>query len=366
MLIFIDTNIFFNNWYLKSANFRLLANFANNTGATLLISDVVCQEVESKFRLERDKLCRELEKSLRRASDFQRDPASDIVLSFDHNYSFRDILLRNFNSIEFVPYENIPHSLIVERAISVIRPFRDSEKGYRDTLIWLSLLGHLQKFSGEVGQLCFLNANHSDFMENSSTNKLHAHLEVDWNSAALPFEFKCYKSLNDFVKEVIDSGLHKVSHEEFQDEMGDVMEDLGGDMAIKYLQSMPISEVHFILENAGLPRKCVRHIYEFSVEDIEGIEYPEILLLSSQNDDSIYVRCQFELLTVVYTFKVSMENYLYDLEEFEKYFINVEIDDRVASMQLLCRGQCKVGFFYKHERREFAAASVDEANLKLI
>ena len=50
MYVFLDTNIFHNNWFLRSAPLRLLFHYLNNESGALIVSRLVIQEVENLHR----------------------------------------------------------------------------------------------------------------------------------------------------------------------------------------------------------------------------------------------------------------------------------------------------------------------------
>jgi predicted nucleic acid-binding protein len=52
MKIFIDTNVFFGDWFVRNANIQYLFHFVNNDEHELLISRLVVQEVENIRRRE--------------------------------------------------------------------------------------------------------------------------------------------------------------------------------------------------------------------------------------------------------------------------------------------------------------------------
>lgn len=56
MWIVLDTNIFFNDWYVKGANFEMLRNYCNNMRHTLLLPQIVIQEVDNKYQQSKEKL----------------------------------------------------------------------------------------------------------------------------------------------------------------------------------------------------------------------------------------------------------------------------------------------------------------------
>ncbi|MEW7849251.1 PIN domain-containing protein [Massilia aurea] len=57
MNIFLDTNVFYNDWFLNNANFRYLFHYLSNEDGNLLVSKLVCQEAENIRLREYEKLC---------------------------------------------------------------------------------------------------------------------------------------------------------------------------------------------------------------------------------------------------------------------------------------------------------------------
>lgn len=362
MLIFIDTNIFFNHWYLRAPLFELLANYVSNERATVLVSEVVCEEMNAKFQSERASAAKELTKAIRRSTDFQLDPKPVVVPTLNEEYDFRAILKSRFENLTVVPCDTVPHSMLVPRAISSIRPFRDNEKGYRDSLMWLSLLEHLKDEHSNRGELVFINANSSDFFRTDSTGlKLHADLEADLSKAGFSGTLRPFTSLKDFADTGIDKILHSIRHEEFEERLGSEMEELAANAAIDYLQQMSLPAAQEFLEDAELPRRCARAIRTFTVEDYEGVEDPEVLSLSPLSGGSLYVRYQFNLLTVMYTVEVSTEDYLANVDEFNEEFINIDVQERLVQMQTFRRIDFDASLAFEPKSDEFTSVSVDRA-----
>ncbi|MBX3658472.1 MAG: DUF4935 domain-containing protein [Ramlibacter sp.] len=363
MLIFIDTNIFFNHWHLRAPLFELLANFVGNERATVLVSDVVCEEMNAKFRSERASAGKDLAKAIRRASDFQLEPQPIVAPALDETYDFREILKARFENLTIVSCDTVPHSLLVARAIGSVRPFRDNEKGYRDSLMWLSLLAHLRTEHSNRGQLVFINANSNDFFRIDSTGlKLHADLEADLSKEGFSGTLRPFTSLKDFADAEIDKVLHSIRHEEFEERLGSEMEELAADAAIDYLQQMSLPAAQeFLEEDADLPRRCARAIRTFTVEDYEGVEDPEVLSLSTLSGGSLYVQYRFNLLTVMYTVEVSTEDYLANVDEFNEEFINVDVQERLVQMQTFRRIDFDASLAFEPKAEEFTSVSIDRA-----
>ena len=365
LAVFIDTNIFFNNWYLRSANFAVLANYLSNERGILLLSEVVRQEVEAKFKSESTTLQKSLAQDLRRTEDFQQRPERQEPPALDINFDFAKVVNDRFDNVELVNIEEISNRDLVSRAISVRRPFRDGEKGYRDSVIWLSLLQHLRKASVSERRLIFINANAHDFFDKTTNPiELHPHLLEDLSEYSADLKIVLFKSLKDFIDQEVDLALHSVKHDDFEEENGNEMEELASRAAERYLQDMPLNEMQSFLEAADIPKHLVREIRSFSVEDFEGIEDPEVISLTGLKDGSLYIGYRFNLLTVRYTVTVDLDVYLSRKEEFDEYFLNMTLEDRSASLELFRRCDFEASLAYRQDLTEFTSVSIDDASMR--
>lgn len=88
MKILIDTNIFYNSYYIKSANLRLILNYINNEGHVLLLSDIVLKEVEKHFQNKYKEAEKNLESALKIYNNFL--PLGDEV-SLDGHVISKDL-----------------------------------------------------------------------------------------------------------------------------------------------------------------------------------------------------------------------------------------------------------------------------------
>lgn len=363
MLIFIDTNVFFNHWYLRAPLFELLANYVSNEGATVVISEVVCAEMNAKFRAEQASAVKEFAKALRRVADFQLSTSATSEPSLDQDYDFRAVLTARFENLEFVPFDSVPHSTLVPRAIRAIRPFRDNEKGYRDSLMWLSLVAYLKSEYANSGEVVFINANSNDFYKAEGTSlKLHADLDGDLSKEGFAGNFRIFTSLKDFADAEIDKALHSIKHEEFEEHFGSEIERFAAAAAIDHLQQMALEDAQKLLEDADLPRRCARTIRSFSVEDHEGLEDPDVLSISALTDGLLYVEYEFNLLTVMFTVEVSTEDYLANIEDFNQEFINIDMQERLTQMQTFRRIDFDMSLTFDTKSEDFASASVNRVS----
>lgn len=365
LMAFLDTNIFFNNWYLRSPNFSVLANYLGNSGATLLLSEVVRQEVEAKFNSEREKLLKNLAGELRRVADFQHQPMSVEPPALDGDFNFLKVVERRFENVEVIAVDVVSPRDLVPRAIKATRPFREGEKGFRDTLIWMSLLAYLKKFGQRNLKLLLVTANSNDFFEKSSEGAvLHSDLRKDLLELGLKVDIVPYTSVKGLIDQEVDLGLHSFSHEQFKEAHGDEMEHLAGDAAEAFLSALPLSELQVMLESAGVPAELVRPIRSFTVIDFEGTEDPEVTSFEKLKDETIYIGYTFNLLTVVFTVVVDANDYFAHQKEYDAYFINPSVSGSSVSLEVLRRCDFEGGLSYSHETSQFISVTIDNASLR--
>lgn len=365
LMVFIDTSIFFNNWYLRSPNFAVLANYLGNTGATLLLPDVVQYEVEAKFVAERERLARALSDDLRRAADYQNKPVAIAAPSLSDEYNFFDVVAQRFENVKAISTDSISVRDLVPRAISAKRPFREGEKGFRDTLIWMSILAHLKDGGHSNMKLMFVTANSNDFFERSSADAaLHPDLRNDLAEYQLTVDIVPYPSVKSLIAAEIDLGLHSFSHEQFKEDHGGEMEELAGRAAEAFLSDLPVDELKEMLVEAGVPAVLARPIRSFTVLDIEGTEDPDVTSFEKLKDETIYIGYTFNLLTVVFTVVVDAHDYFNNEKEYENYFINSVVSGNSVSLELLRRCDFEGGLSYRQEASEFTSVDIDYASLR--
>lgn len=164
IFIFIDSNIFFDKWHLNDPHFQLLFNFIKNAGAQLIISDLVCEEVDNLYLQKWQEAHLKAKKILRELSDISPSSANYSIEDSPKSYSLKTYLNEkcDYSNIKFISYNDIPQKEVVYRAIQRIKPFQDDDKGYRDTLIWLSFLQFLKtKSYPNLQEISFISNNKS-------------------------------------------------------------------------------------------------------------------------------------------------------------------------------------------------------------
>lgn len=166
MRIVIDTNIFCEDYYLRGSNFRVLLDGLNSLPGTLLIPEVVVDEVVNRYRedlLEVTSKEREVRNSLSRmlSNPGSAPPLNvDVVAQANAYREYLEAVISKHGKV--LPYPQTPHKKIVERDLARRKPFKRDGSGYRDLLIWETIKSQMLWGTERV---IFLTNNPKDFGE---------------------------------------------------------------------------------------------------------------------------------------------------------------------------------------------------------
>ena len=175
MIFVIDTSELHDQKRLEGNLLRLFLLAKSLTKHRVCIPEVVLAEHRRASRTAMQKSAATIEKELKvlaRYWDKLDIKLPDVDREFDKWQRWIDERLR-VAGIEILPYPNISHASIAERDLSRRKPFNDSGKGYRDALIWESVLELATNSSDHV---VFISSNSSDF---SQAGNLHPDLASD-------------------------------------------------------------------------------------------------------------------------------------------------------------------------------------------
>lgn len=359
MLVFLDSNIFYNNWYLRSVNFQVLFNYIINNNGFLLLSELVIQETENNQQKALDSALAELQKALNGLKQFS--PATDPVdlKRFEEPYDFKALLENKLGSTYtiYLGYADIPQKTVVERAIKRRRPFKDGEKGYRDSLVWLSLLHFLagNKYSGE---LVFINNNVNDFFS-STKDVLHEDLLGDLAEYGVTCRFITYPSLNDFVSTHIDKAEYTLNHNQLQ-EMERQVEWLT-ESYFSYLSTEALrtflKDYDPVLGGSFSPQE-----HSFNID--EGMEDPEILKSDILQGPSVYINLRFWLRMCTFRLKITAEEYYTRVANMRAPYNIIEQRSDLVTIEIYLRINMQVSFEFIPDERNIKGFTVDQTGIR--
>ena len=195
--IIIDTNQFFSDWSLQGARWQNLLKYIESTDATLLMPEIIWEEIGKNYISQIDNKIESIKKDIKK---LQLDVQMHQVLlnnPFERLES-HERLRANYlawlkkklrlESRHFIATECKWFDSLVQRAINHKKPFSsDSDKGFKDCLIWLSVLGLAEKSGFKEAPIVFISANDKDFSLkiDSSRSKIHPDLESEASKKAL-------------------------------------------------------------------------------------------------------------------------------------------------------------------------------------
>ena len=328
MKVLVDSNQFIADFLLESAPFRYLMHFLNNEGHTLLLSRLVLEEVENKYSTEIQKAFTEASKSNQRLEQLglSHSPAKTFNLELPL-LNLEQRIREQIDSVQILEYENVPQAQVVQRALNRRKPFdADGATGYRDCLLWLSLICQLASDTSNTDEeVIFISSNWKDFYQaapvkqavnedsdkaSSSTSiqnkkptsllkiKLHDDLIADLTS--LKQSVSPFYTVAAFVDTKVDKAKHVISYDKCYELFEDYLEEQG----LEALQHPGSESVALVLRRIfPISTASALTILDARAEIFDGLEDLHIYL-AEEVGNKVYVSCGFDLLQVDVTLTV--------------------------------------------------------------
>jgi len=336
---------------MRSANFRYLFNFLNNEGHSLILSKLVVEESENIRERNLAASIIELNKVMRASCATEQ--------TFDRKklgieiYELAPLIKARTECVEEIDYEHIAQSEVVKRALSVKRPFSNGEKGYRDTLIWLSFIDFLatKKVTEDVA---FISENTTDFFAKKGKGiAFHPDLVSDIEQKNLKCKIIPYASLFAFAQTTIDKSQHEFDHGMFEEEINDSIEELSS----AYIENLTNSELANLL-GASVFSTHIGSIKEIHTDVFEGIEDP-CIVRTERIKDEVYVSYSYNLRRVILEIDISEIEYLINKTDLDQTFYSVDVSGDTASLSVTVRPYFEVSFLFDEETASLSNFDVE-------
>lgn len=366
MYFILDTNVYFDQWLLKSPNLTLFANFLNNTKSTLLAPLITIEEVNNKYRGEVQKHIDSAKTIFNSSKGYLIE--GSLSLPFEYNlpdYDIQKILLEKFDKVKFINYEDIPHNLLVNNAMKMIRPFTANEKGYRDSLLWHSIVNYLVSINDEK-EVVFINKNYKDFFESAEEPlMLHKDLIQSLSINSIRNPFTLYRNLNDFNKQrITDTEIHNLNHQEFSDNYGDIIESDMKDIATEFLNEMSVQNSREMYIEGHFPRELISKVLSFSYEDYDGIEDPDITSITKVAGSQIHINYEFNMLNLLVDMTIPSEDYYSNKTMIDTYFYDADVDGPITTISHSARVYFMNSLIFDTSTKSVIESSVDNIFIK--
>lgn len=286
MFTVIDSNIFIGNYTLNYPAFQIFVKHFPEKKIDVYVSPVTIKEVLKNYAQKAqevfgtyNKSVKELNKVLSKKTDTL---SKDFVQTQVKNYElfFRETLQKS--KIRIFPYPTVSHEEVVEHYYSGKKPFDQTDNGYKDFLIWRSIID-LLKTSGR--ELVFITQD-TDFQ---SEGDLHQDLKEDLMANGItPDRVKIVTSFNDYNKKYLEDTYQTVK----------IKEVLKNKNEEQQLKALITEELKNELNGLSLKHYRVKIRSEFIgpeisyVYTIDGVQITDIDTLNQRN-----VVIQFECLS---------------------------------------------------------------------
>ncbi|HWK03766.1 MAG TPA: PIN domain-containing protein [Puia sp.] len=354
--IFLDSNVFFDHWHLNNAEFRLLATFIKNSRSVFLMSEIVCHEVQNLHQREQKKVLSDLKKNYDKAQKFNTEKIEYSLTSLIQPYSFKDLLKEKIEFVEFIPFEEIPHSVVVRRAIEQVLPFRVQEKGYRDTMIWLSLL-HFLKLKSADDEVVFISENTRDFYINDEQG-FHDDLAKDLRSYGVSCRIAAFISLNAFLTAKVDTNEFEFSNESISDQYMDPIGKRIEEEVARSLDIMQTREFKKLLDASGTFFRYASALLNHGFGIIEGIEDGTVISYKRLTANTLYISYSFNLRRCAIDLTVPTTEYVQRASGIKIFYHEVSVEEDKTHVLYYCRPEFTVSFIYDIEKKEVSGFEI--------
>jgi hypothetical protein len=208
MNIILDSTAIRHDYFLSSPDARLLELYVGRTHSSLVVPHVVIDEAVNLYREDLLELRGKFVSKYRQLLTMRSREVPDVdpdeeckaykkQLLSDIQGKFRGVLL---------PYPDISHEQLVRRDLDRRKPFGSTGKGYRDALIWISIMTYLSTKSDTA---CLISNNTKDFW-NSEGNALHGDLAEELLAAKSKQALRIFKDVAEFNRAVVSPSLKKL------------------------------------------------------------------------------------------------------------------------------------------------------------
>lgn len=186
----IDTNIFFDNFFLEGNKFLALENMTKKTKSTVIMPSIIIDEVKKKYK---ENLLRQqisIDEINKKCPGMitQNKTVEELVKEYDKFWKAQ------YRSIDLIDSSKVNLQNLMERSLAERHPFAKESRGFRDALIWESVLYYLNNRARHDNKpLVVITRNKKDFGDGRLFDDLHNELG-DRDSY-------CYSDLGLFLSE---------------------------------------------------------------------------------------------------------------------------------------------------------------------
>ncbi len=294
MYLVLDANAIISEGYGRSSLFRFLLYSSNAVDHHIAVPKLVVEEVVGRYLGTLKRETRQARRAVETLSRRLTNPGALVFAVPDvgsETASIRHELKTHLEEAHcvFLNSPEVAHDDLISRAVRRKKPFDDKGSGYRDTLIWLSIL----ELANEVDELIVFVSADKAFSDNESI--LHEPLIDELVASGNDRDaVQVVKTLNDYFDTYVVPQLGKIVGDDPLEALAQLGIDLADVMAAQVMETYSQEEI--MPDQLGLPWEyetlyinVVEEVSELEVFDVREITKGEILLRVRSN-----VNCDFD------------------------------------------------------------------------
>ncbi len=215
MYIVLDANIIIKEDYGDSLHFELLLSGLGGRQHKVYVPEPALEEVIARFSRWLENETKKVDKSLsaisRRLPLHLQSPLEGLDVQ-ELTSLFRQRLHQKLElpNVAILNYPDVAHDHLVKKAVARKKPFDEKGSGYRDALIWETVLAGASKVDAQV----LLITADKDFRESADKDDLHPDLIKDLEDRGLNSDRVILaRSIADFIDKHMRPYLKKLSEE---------------------------------------------------------------------------------------------------------------------------------------------------------
>jgi hypothetical protein len=208
MKIILDSTALRRDYFLSSPDARLLELYVTKTQSSVLVPTVVVDEVQNLYREDLREVNEKLVSRYRQLLGTRAPKLPELDIEQECEAYRTQILAdikEKFRGI-VLPYPQLSHEDLVKRDLARRKPFNPAGKGYRDALIWASILAYL---SSTKETACLISNNTKDLWSTDG-KRLHEDLAEELRTAKFPQQLAVFTGIDDFNKTVVNPTLKRL------------------------------------------------------------------------------------------------------------------------------------------------------------
>ena len=254
--IILDTNAMRKEgFYFRTASAQALLTYVGRSAKVrLCVSEIAILELVNLYREELLKTIDALDHTLTSLKKLEPHfiDAPAVAVNIDESVSHFEHQLRErlaHARVRVLPIPEVPHELVIKRALAKRKPFDDKGRGYRDSLMWEAILVECANANQDV---YFITGDKTNFGEQgSSSPSLCPQLKTDLEERATNCDlFHLFPDVASFVNDVVtptltrlDEVANQLLHDTFPDlKVSDLLQQQADHIGHKISNDLPASQ----------------------------------------------------------------------------------------------------------------------------